>query len=109
MLCYLNVRTKSFLLSLLHPLSLRVLLQSNMLIDPIEYNLVPHHAVLWLEHPVVLIREGQELAFHPLALQHIEGRQSFTNGQSVIQLTVDYKLRCSPVRRKPMQYQLELS
>lgn len=93
---------KSILLSLRRLLALGILLDSNMLIDPIQYNTMPHQAVLWLKYPVVLIWKGQELALYSLALEHIEGSQSLTNRQSVVQLTMDHELWCSPVLRKPM-------
>lgn len=38
---------------------------------------------------MILIREDQELTGYASRLEHVEGRQTFGHGQSVIELAVD--------------------
>ena len=33
-------------------------------VEPIEEAALPEHAVLWLEHPVVFVRENQQLGWY---------------------------------------------
>ena len=67
------------LLILDHLLGLRVLLQSDMLVDPVQNNFMPNEPILGLQHPMVLIWERQELALYSFTLQHVECRQTLTD------------------------------
>lgn len=46
---------------------------------------------------MILIRKAQKPTLHPHRLQHIKGRQSLSNRQSIIQLIVDNQMRRRPV------------
>src|SRR5690606_41476037 len=50
---------------------------------------VPEHAVVRLEDPVVLVREVQQLAGHALALGGGEGGQALLDQHAVVALAVD--------------------
>ena len=51
--------------------------------------LMPVHGVVWFEHPVILVREVQEAALDPAALQRGEGHDALGDWYSIIQFAMD--------------------
>src|SRR5690606_8429576 len=66
-------------------------------LEPGIDGVMPEHAVVRLEDPVVLVREVQQLAGHALALGGGEGRQALLDQHAVIALAVDDQDRRLPV------------
>src|SRR3546814_2605936 len=58
---------------------------------------MPQDAVLRVEHPVVLVREVQELRLDALALQRGERADALRYRDAVVELAVDHQHRYAPV------------
>ena len=52
-----------------------------MLVDPVEHHGVPHQTVLFLEDPVVFVREGEEAGWDTAFLEDVEGGKTLTMGR----------------------------
>lgn len=61
---------------------------------------MPQQTILRLQHPMVLVWERQKLARHTQLLQGIKHGQPLANGESIIELIMDYELRRCPVLNK---------
>ena len=59
---------------------------------------MPLHGVGRLQHPVVLVREEQQSALHPLPLQGRERRQPLGIGHPVVERAVRHQHRRAPLR-----------
>src|SRR5262245_36042081 len=65
--------------------------------QPREDRLMPQPAVLWLQHPVVLVGEIQKPRRDALSLQRREHRQPLRVDHSVVERAVDHERRRLPV------------
>src|SRR5690348_15279611 len=71
-----------------------------MCIQPIEHRAEPELQVLWLEYPVALIREDEELGVDTATLQRRVKLHTFANRHTKIMLTVNHQRRRVEVLRK---------
>lgn len=77
---------------------LRALLtRATVVIDKVEYHLIPHQSVGRVFNDMALIREVEKLAGHPVLLEQIEEHHALALCESVVQRVVDNNVRRRPV------------
>lgn len=74
-----------------------LLARATVVIDEVEYLLVPHQFVGRIFNDVPLIREVEKLAGHPILLEQIEEHDALALRQPVVQRVVDNNVRRRPV------------
>src|SRR5690349_291003 len=67
------------------------------LLQPVVHRVVPQHAVLRLQDPVVLVREAQELARNPAPLRNRERGDALLDRDAEILIAVDDENRRFPL------------
>ena len=73
------------------------------LVQPAEEGSLPENAILWLQYPVVLIREDEELGWDATHTSGIEGTHTLIGIDAIVFLAVD-----AEDRGIPLIYKLEI-
>ena len=76
------------------------------LVEPAEVLAMPHHGILWLEDPVIFIREDQQTRRYSHHLSSIERRHSLIHRHSVVHTSMNYHQRSVPVAHELMRRKL---